>query len=328
MECRFAKVKAILTPSRAAPRGRTDIKETVLHIGRSEHPMADDMLAIRLATEEPATTIHDQRQSPLFSTIPPELRLIIFQNALLAFYDKSRPFPPDAYYYRPDFLYHDKIDTTLLLTCRQIYLETYLLPISLNDHVFWCERGPYPDVPHFFFDRLLPQQISSIGRVHLFTQLWWLENGDFERLAGSPNFRPRSLHITVRHTDWWWWEENNPLALDRGWTQFLKDIEGLEELILEMETIDRDKDQIYAIAEDIGKTMKLCGERNLECSGALVKAQWMGPSSYRDDDWTFTFDKEAGSWIESTTPDEDELVPHQAPMLYQRVKLRWDTTRQ
>ncbi|KAL0571979.1 hypothetical protein V5O48_009981 [Marasmius crinis-equi] len=291
--------------------------------------MATEMLATRL-TKRPATSIHDQRQSPLFSVIPPELRAIIFQYALLACYDKSRPFPPDAYYYRPDFEYHDKIDTTLLRLCRQIYLETYLLPISLNDHVSWHGRGPKPDNPHNFFDRLLQQQANSIGRVHLFTQLWWLENGEFARLARLPNFRPRSLHITVRHSDWWWWEQNNRLALKTHWIQSLGSIEGLEELILELETIDRDKEQIYAIANDIGKiTTKLSGERILQRSGAPEKARWMGPSLYREGGSWIAFDKEVNRWFQNGRSRQgfSRGPPPQVPMLYQTVKLRWHAAR-
>ncbi|KAK1221905.1 hypothetical protein PQX77_015285 [Marasmius sp. AFHP31] len=300
------------------------------------------MLAEKLGNQQ----VHDQNQSPLFSDIPPEIRTIIFRFALLAYYDKSRPFEVDAYYHRPDFLYDDKIDTTLLQTCRQVYLETYRLPIALNDHVFWRgpSRGPpsrFKKSPTDLFHSLLNEQAVSVNRVHLFTQLFWLEGREFESLSQHPKFQPRSLHITIRHSDWWFWENNNPLVLKTKWMSSLMHIRGLEELVLEMETIDRDKGQVwtvefalltsisdpclskmYAIAERVGKLrVDLHDNKVLHPSEAPVRGQWMGPSAYRDGRFTRHYD--SGRWIHVSRKESLALYP---PMLYQTIKLRWYAT--
>ncbi|KAL0068509.1 hypothetical protein AAF712_004222 [Marasmius tenuissimus] len=302
------------------------------------------MLAEKLGNQQ----AHDQSQSPLFSDIPPEIRTIIFRCALLAYYDKSRPFPNDAYHHRPDFLYDDRIDTALLQTCRQIYLETYRLPIALNDHVFWCSpsRGPpsrSEESPVDFFESLLDEQVESVNRVHLFTQLFWLEGRDFESLSQHPKFRPRSLHITIRHSDWWFWEDNNLLALSTGWMSCLMDVRGLEELVLEMETIDRDKNQVwmdggicsalasvsdprlsqmYAIAERVGKLkVDLHDNRALQPLEAPARGQWMGPSAYREVHYMRHYD--SGWWRYVSRTEPPTLYP---PMVYQTIKLRWYAT--
>ncbi|KAJ8084654.1 hypothetical protein PM082_003429 [Marasmius tenuissimus] len=285
--------------------------------------MSMSVLAQRLVDQQ----VCDQHQSPLFSYIPPELRTIIFRHVLLASYDKSRPFEHDAFHYRPDFLYRDGVDTALLQTCRQIYLETYRLPIALNDHVFWCgpSRGPpsrSEKSPMDFFNSLPNAQLESVNRVHLFTQLFWLEGNGFESLTQHSKFRPRSLHITIRHSDWWFWENNNRLALKTGWTAHLKGIQGLEELVLELETIDRDKDQMYAIADSVGKLkFDLHDNKALQPSGAPVRGQWMGPSAYREGNQMRLY--QSGRWRHVRRTKSPTTYP---PMAYQTVKLRWYVT--
>ncbi|ESK95140.1 hypothetical protein Moror_13872 [Moniliophthora roreri MCA 2997] len=240
-----------------------------------------------------------QHQSPLYSAVPPEIRNMIFALALLYTYDKSRPFSTDTYYYRPDFLYRDRIDTSLLLTCRQVYLETWSLPLSRNDHVFWCYRGPHDASPFRFFSSLNDEQRALVERIHIFAQLYWFEDqhSEFSRTCRHPAFTLRSIHITIRHSDWWFWEHNNALELKDGWTESLRSVKRLEELVLELETIERDKDQMYAVAERFRK-------RHFTIRDGLVlkpddkppfKQEWMGPASYDDG---HTYNIEGKYWFQ------------------------------
>jgi hypothetical protein len=188
----------------------------------------------------------DQNGCPLFALIPPELRLEIFVLALTSYDDETRRFPPTAYYTRKGYRYYQCIHTSLLATCRRIYSETPDLPISLNEHVFWFYRGPGAlnnDVRAYFLG-LTPKQRDAVQRVHFFTQLYWLRN-DFARVCAFSKMRPKHLKLTIRHSDWWWWEQNERLRMENPvWGKNLKMMHCLESLEIEMETMERDKDQV------------------------------------------------------------------------------------
>jgi hypothetical protein len=193
--------------------------------------------------------VNPQTGSPLFSAIPPELRNAIFRLMLTSYDDKLAPYPENNHYNRPGYRFRHRIDTTLLSTCRRIYREAHILPVSLNEHVFWASsgRGPpgvkYCDDPVSQLSRLTIEQREAVENVHLFTQLYWLE-GSFPLLCNSDLFRTKHLKITVRHGDWWDWESNVPLVMQNGWTANLKAITNLESFEVELETMERDKSQV------------------------------------------------------------------------------------
>jgi hypothetical protein len=147
---------------------------------------------------------NDQHDSPLFRAIPPELRNTIFRYACHGAPLKDEAYPHDAYYYRPGYEYPQRIYTDLLRTCRLVYLETRLLPVKVNEHVFWCERappGPYKSQPASYFqteNRFTEEQLDAIQDVHIFAQLWWLEQDRFSSLCQTGILRTQILHITIR----------------------------------------------------------------------------------------------------------------------------------
>lgn len=188
-----------------------------------------------------------QEKSPLFDQIPPEVRNTIFLYALLSYEDLGSLYPSDDHYSRPEYRHASHIDPRLLQTCRLIYLETRFLPVMADEHVFWCHRAPpglrYASNPFWYFQRFTEEQKDHIDRVHFFTQQYYLENG-FLAACKLPNMKPRSLKITLRHGDWWYWEDNKPLKLEDGWASGFRNFKRLEEVILELETMERDKDQV------------------------------------------------------------------------------------
>ncbi|KAF7323711.1 hypothetical protein MKEN_00592000 [Mycena kentingensis (nom. inval.)] len=106
-------------------------------------------LSVQLA----ATPSHEQLQSPLFTTLFPELRTIIFTIA-------------------------HRISTGLLATCRRVYFEAGdTPPPSLNEHVFWMNRHPEDNGRRIEF--MLPafseEQRAKIDSVRFFAQMYWLE---------------------------------------------------------------------------------------------------------------------------------------------------------
>lgn len=162
--------------------------------------------------------INSQSASPLFNRIPGEIRNHIFKLALTSFDDETRPYKKGAYYYRPGYRYAQKIDTTLLLTCRRIFLETESVPASINEHTSWYERAPEDVANNELSMESHPAALKRrlrLKTLHLFTQQYWLEG---QRQHGAWRFGFESLtqhwdrmfasvtclRITLRHSDWWY----------------------------------------------------------------------------------------------------------------------------
>ncbi|KAL9634464.1 MAG: hypothetical protein Q9164_004076, partial [Protoblastenia rupestris] len=187
----------------------------------------------------PSILINPQSLSPLFTHLPAELRTMIYHHALLAHPDPRKPYTRHSYHYRPTHTHAPRISTPLLLTCRRIYLETSLLPISLNTHTIYggeTSHAPPNSKPYLFpINTLRTTQREAIREIHLFAHQYWLEDWnerdqwhDFCRSwSGGPG--PEKLRITIRHTDWWYYllGARSPLALDprragragsRSWT--------------------------------------------------------------------------------------------------------------
>ncbi|KAH7877114.1 uncharacterized protein C8R40DRAFT_1068316 [Lentinula edodes] len=263
-----------------------------------------------------------QEHSPLFNQIPPEIRNTIFLYALLSYEDLSTVYPEDEHYSRPDYRHTSRIDPRILQTCRLIYLESRFLPVMATEHVFWCHRAPpgitYASNPLEYFARFTEEQKNRVDRVHFFTQQYYLE-GDFPEICKLPSMRPRSLKITLRHGDWWWWEDNHPLHLNDVWSTGSDYSTRLEEVILELETMERDKEQIYAIAERIKKyTHTLNNGKTLSTAGnPIVKKEWMGPSRLSD----LYYDKARDKWTERDL-EAEQGVPDPG-MKYCIVVIRW-----
>lgn len=219
-----------------------------------------------------------QHASPLYNKIPPEIRNTIFRLALTAYGDPTRKYRPAAHYYRPGFTCAHKIDTNLLLTCRRVYAETARLPASINEHTSWYFRPPpgigKNEVPLGKSPGARVRQ-RDLRTIHVFAQQFWLEgaHGGFTGFVRLWNIaRPTHLKITIRHSDWWWWEVGEPIALDakregrpsaqhysrpsdlfepESWGARFRDIEGLDVLQLELETLEYKKTELDAIVDRV-----------------------------------------------------------------------------
>lgn len=259
-----------------------------------------------------------QAASPLFSAVPPEIRNIIFQLALRSYPDESRPYPGNAYHFRPGYEYGQRIDTALLLTCHLIYSETRLLPVIINEHVFWCHRGPpgSSTEPDRYFLKMAKEQQDVVGCVHFFAQQFWLEQ-TFSGVCLIPEMRPRKLKITIRHSDWWYWEDNRLLLLKDGWTNKMSLLRRLEEFEIELETFERDKDQMLAIAQRIRNwRINLWDGRILSTEGCpLVHDKWTGTSVFEGN---LGYDRERNIWVHRSG-----IAGPAAPLVYHTVTLKW-----
>ncbi|KAJ7138422.1 hypothetical protein C8R43DRAFT_1019024, partial [Mycena crocata] len=201
-------------------------------------------LSVRIAASKP----QNQLQSPLFASLYPELRNMVFRHALTEYDDPARPYSKHEYYYRPGLEFAGKIDTNLLLTCRLIYLETHLAPVSLNEHVFWMYRAPqgrYVSDPTGYLARMTHQQRAAVRRMRFYTQLYWLESRNAEEWFSGLSVS--KLAITIRHSDWWHWENGEDLRVEEPseqWGAWVGSLPGLQELELELETLDAKREQL------------------------------------------------------------------------------------
>jgi hypothetical protein len=231
------------------------------------------------------SSIDPQKDCPLFTVLPPELRTQVFVYMLSESDDTTKPYPRDSYYFRPEFEYAPRIDTALLETCRRIYMETYLLPVSLATHCFWGgpDRGPPnhrpnqlagkgPRTPPVYFAAFCKEQQEAVTRVHYFLQQFFFEGeAAFQTICRSRQMQTvTDLKITIRHTDWWSWETGAPLGIDPrikgiatgitmgadstrmmfedgSWGTSFRHLKSLKHLQIELETVRAKKNELDAI---------------------------------------------------------------------------------
>lgn len=148
--------------------------------------------------------VHPQTQSPLFSRLPPELRLMIWELALAQYPDYSSPKRP--YSFVPERSYRLRVETALLLTCHRVWVEARRIP--LRKAVFIVSNiRVRPGVPfyHFYGDRprisrLTAANVDDLNHVLCIglTQLYDLE----DYLVVLPNFRPKFLTLRFLRSSW------------------------------------------------------------------------------------------------------------------------------
>ena len=258
--------------------------------------------------------INPQIASPLFSTLPAEIRNHIFYYAVLAYPDPTRPYSQHSFWYRPGYTHARAITVNLLLTCRRVYLETDLLPVVHNEHIIWGvekSRIPPGSTNYLLHDRHLKlSQRNAVRFVHLFTQQFWLEDWKNQWHAFTtswPEGGPERIRITIRHTDWWYnlLGENSPLALDPkrkgrarvgdwvpddqpyesgSWGSRFTNLAGLEKFEMELETIEAKRNQLDTIVEKArtwrfplkgGNVLVMDEEENID------KSAWMGSKHFK-----------------------------------------------
>lgn len=180
---------------------------------------------------------------------------------------KTDSYIKQTFWERPDTSHRLVLDTRLLRACRRVYLETYLLPCFQTERIYWWGRGPTEELsccnPAHDLQKMTPAHRSRAA-VHVFIQQFQLE-GSFKRLFLGDYFRPASLKLTLRHTDWWYWEQSAPLCLDpkqngrprtfryvprdgafgnSSWGVCLAAVNGLQTFNLELETVSSKKGEL------------------------------------------------------------------------------------
>ncbi|KAH7064819.1 hypothetical protein B0J12DRAFT_734231 [Macrophomina phaseolina] len=227
-----------------------------------------------------------QRQSPLWSKLPPELRNYIFNLAVSQHLDLSRPYPANSWYYRPGYTHAFRVYTDLLATCRLAYWETNAIPLSTATLPVWEDRGP-PAAPKWRFAELTARNTALLNHVHFFVRR---PNGHW--YTPLPQFRPKRITITIRHTSWYGWPNDKPLMILDTWRCGLcppnvKFPSCLNELVVEFETLQRKKHQLDDIIDTKAKYWRF----HLEDGAVLAPSE---PPKYSE--WTGAADFGGVKW--------------------------------
>lgn len=257
--------------------------------------------------------INPQIASPLFSTLPAEIRSHIFYYALLAYPDPARQYSKHSFWYRPGYTHASAINVNLLLTCRRVYLETDLLPVVYNEHVIWgVEKSRIPPgcTNYLLHDRHMKLcQRNAVRFIHLFTQQFWLEDWKNQWLdftTSWPEGGPERIRITIRHTDWWYnlLGENSPLALDPkrkgraqlgnwvpddqpyesgSWGSRFANLTGLKKLEMELETVEAKRKELDTIVEKAQSWKFPLGDDNVLVMDEenIEKSTWTGSKHFK-----------------------------------------------
>lgn len=109
----------------------------------SDSTRIDEPLANRLVRS--GAPIDPQVASPLFTKFPREVRDQIWQLAFQVYQDFNSPYALDKVHVRPGQAARKRIDLALLLSCRAVYLETYLMPFRENTVEIYA--GDEQDLP-------------------------------------------------------------------------------------------------------------------------------------------------------------------------------------
>ncbi|KAI0013562.1 hypothetical protein F4779DRAFT_562207 [Xylariaceae sp. FL0662B] len=147
-------------------------------------------------------SINTQQSSPLFGKLPTELRELIWRFALTRYQDNENPYPLTKRYARPGQAAPLCVAVGLLLTCRAVYIEAFLVPFQVNpilvfdgDYLDRPPLGPLVCTPSWLLscDLLKPWQLANISSVEMTVQQFTLEGGAVERVS-------RTVGAKDRHT--------------------------------------------------------------------------------------------------------------------------------
>nr|POE47170.1 hypothetical protein CFP56_00502 [Quercus suber] len=262
-----------------------------------------------------------QRASPLYATLPKELRDLVFAFATAPTPDARRAYDPTDYWYRPGYTAPARTATTLLQTCRRVWLDAHAAPLRQAVHAFWFQRGPHDERPdrrwqlniaaehqryRAWAAALTARGVRDVWHVQLFMQMHALELLADERWLQTflshalvrRGFAPRVWQVTIRHSDWAGWERGERLQLRDECVRYVLDAEELgvvERFQLELETLDSRRDQLDEIVQRLvsleGKP-KLVEPTNAECETAVrfvckttpTMDTWTGPTNINKED--------------------------------------------
>lgn len=248
------------------------------------------------------TKYEEQKQSPLFSILPSEIRHEIFAYALTSAPEATgsttaQSAGQDWCCARPGYETRHHIWTELLRTCRRVYMEAWLMPFTCSEHAFYMtreERSPRRKMSVEQMQKCLDwvngrQGEVRGGHIRLFAQLSFLENSqEFRRFFTMRHFHPKTVTITVRYIDTFGWEHNQPLQISGTWCKWLVLPASVSTFTLEIESLERRNDEVGYIAEEAARKwhFRRADDVKLLANPSEISAsRWTGPSVLGSQRW-------------------------------------------
>ncbi|KAL3454284.1 hypothetical protein BJX65DRAFT_85959 [Aspergillus insuetus] len=275
------------------------------------------------------TTASPQPTSPLFNTLPPELRHQIFTYALTQCEDTDpvRAYSRETYWSRPGYSAPLKTHTALLRTCKLAYAEGWWMPLAFAEHIFYLtadERAPPPiggagNLDRNAFERFL-KQIHEIhasrgidgggmemhmhtGPLHIFAQLYMLEPGAaLQDLLNMEHFAPRSVTLTLRYTDFWHWERNEPLRVDGTWVNVVRFPDSVRRFVVDFESVERRRGEVDLLVQ---QAVEGWGFRRRD--GGVLQATTQDVTVSR---WSGSSMFGGRRWVRDETPDRPGVLDY------------------
>ena len=153
-------------------------------------PRDNNQAPLALAFLDAPSHVTPQSHSPLFNTLLPEIREVIYHYVFEQYEDTRFPYDPSKRWVRPSRSAKLRVAIELLLTCRAVYVESFHMPVACNAlHLF---DGAPPDNPtntqlHTsvysanLWDalRVKSWQFAAVTRVDLTCQQHMLEGGEY-----------------------------------------------------------------------------------------------------------------------------------------------------
>ncbi|RDW61148.1 uncharacterized protein DSM5745_10646 [Aspergillus mulundensis] len=250
------------------------------------------------------TTYNPQPQSPLFATLPPEIRTEIFTYALSPFEDKSNLYERDTYWSRPGYSAPLKTATELLRACRRVYAECWFMPFALAEHSFYLTSGARAPARGAWASnrRRLEGHLGLLhgvyaqreekvrmGDVRVFAQMYLLEPGTLlQNVFDTRGLCPKRVHLTLRYTDFWHWEMNERLRIGGDWVRRVRFPDSVRSFVVDFESLERRKGEIdILVAAAVEKwVFKRKDGRVLAANrDDLETMKWTGSSMFERTRW-------------------------------------------
>lgn len=244
----------------------------------------------------------DQYCSPLFSILPGEVRDLVYEHALADFEDLSRPYDFETCYRRPEYLGPRKTDTSLLRTCQAVYKEAWYMSWTSARHTFFLtaeDRRPKKTTSVEQMARIcriverlhpnVPVRRKEVANIQIFPQLYLLEpGGNLSRILSIKHFMPRSITITLRHTDIWSWESDAPIHIGTSWVARCRFPPSVIDIQIQVESLERKKAQVDHVTDRIRKEWHFIRTDDVHLVASrkeIPPLRWTGSSTWNNQRW-------------------------------------------
>jgi len=129
-------------------------------------------------------------------------------------------------------------------------------------------------------------QRKSIPHAQVFAQLFLIEKGALENILNTPYFMPRTITITIRHTDIWFWERDEPIRLGSSWISRCRFPSSVQKVRVQIESLERKKEQVDCITSCMQNEWYFTRVDDVHLVATSTASEgWIGSSTWQDKRW-------------------------------------------